>query len=333
MRTNDDIKRLLHLKINNLKLLILICYIKMIEKFICDDCNYVCYDKSNYNRHLKTIKHLNNVNEDVCIKKYNCNCGKFFSSRQGLSRHKKTCQDNVNNSIIIPENSNTNELIKELVNIIKDQQGQFCSVLSSAFKDQSSNLNTAITQINSSSGNNNNKLKNCENVKVQSDNKYITFQFYLDNKCTNAPTLPDFLTEHVRPLINKEPYSVSQIAKVCAEKLKETEDINRPLQALDGTLFMKFKDLKDEEPNWNETNKQIIDDKFARLSNDIVTEEHKEFENKYPDWDKNDELKDKYLKFVKYYPGHNDPKSFSSDREFQNIVKNSEVNKKHHSIK
>ena len=46
------------IKINNLKLLILICYIKMIEKFICDDCNYVCYDKSNYNRHLKTIKHV-----------------------------------------------------------------------------------------------------------------------------------------------------------------------------------------------------------------------------------------------------------------------------------
>lgn len=307
------------------------------SKYNCDLCNYTTDIIGNYNRHINSIKHINNNNKYTI----SCKCGQTFQHKSSLSRHKKTCQQNYNNSItdLISENPENNIVIKELVSMLRDsikqnneQQNYTINTLSDIIKDQNSNLNHAITQIGSSSGNNNIKYKNCENVKINSENKYITFQFYLDNVCCNAPTFTDFLIENVKPLINKEPYCVSQIAKVCAEKLKETKDINRPLQALDGNLFMKLKDIESEEIQWNETDKNKVDDKLARLSNDIVKEEHNRFVEDHPNWNDNDILSNKYMKFVKYYPGHDDPNSFSSEKEFQNIVKNSTVNKKQHAI-
>jgi hypothetical protein len=304
----------------------------MVESFICSECRYTCYNKSNYNRHLQSLKHLNNLNNNLYNKKLICSCGKNFSSRQSLSRHKKKCLEN-DYKILNKDSIINKELVKDLVSLIKDQQNVFTSALLSALKDQSINLNTAITHMASSTGNYNNKLKNCENVKINSDNKYITFQFYLDNKCADAPSLPNFLMEKVRPLINKPPYSVNQIAVACAQKLKETEDILRPLQAIDGTLFVKVNNNEEEDKKWDETNKEKLDNKLANFSNEVVKEEHQKFEETYPNWNENETLQKKYIDFVKYYPGHNSPNSFSSDKSFQTLLKQSEVDKKLHLIK
>jgi hypothetical protein len=138
--------------------------------------------------------------------------------------------------------------------------------------------------------------------------------------------------EKVRPLINKPPYSVNQVAIACAQKLKETEDILRPLQAIDGTLFMKLKEKDEEEIKWDETNKENLDNKLAKFSNEVIKIKHKEFEDAHPNYMDNDILHKKYIEFVKYYPGHNCPNSISSDKSFETLLKYSEVNKKHHLI-
>jgi hypothetical protein len=71
------------------------------DKFCCEKCDYECYKKSDFNKHLLTLKHLNNdimcTNvDDVSQKaandeKYKCVCNKVYSHRQCLYVHKKTC--------------------------------------------------------------------------------------------------------------------------------------------------------------------------------------------------------------------------------------------------
>lgn len=63
-------------------------------RFICEECNYMTDDKSNYNKHFKTNKHLNKIrrtqiNEN---KIYYCKgCNKKFNNRTSLWRHNKKC--------------------------------------------------------------------------------------------------------------------------------------------------------------------------------------------------------------------------------------------------
>jgi hypothetical protein len=63
-------------------------------RFICEECNYMTHDKSNYNKHFKTNKHLNKLKGALTDenKIYKCKgCNKKFNNRTSLWRHKKMC--------------------------------------------------------------------------------------------------------------------------------------------------------------------------------------------------------------------------------------------------
>jgi hypothetical protein len=61
-------------------------------KFICKDCDYVTNRKSQYDRHLSTTKHLLMTNRlHLSTTEYTCECGKKYSCRQNLYRHKQKC--------------------------------------------------------------------------------------------------------------------------------------------------------------------------------------------------------------------------------------------------
>ena len=69
-----------------------------ILKYKCEECNYVTHDKSNYNKHFRTQKHVKNsmgnyVHIEIIEKKnYKCKyCDGIFNNRTSLWRHKKKC--------------------------------------------------------------------------------------------------------------------------------------------------------------------------------------------------------------------------------------------------
>jgi hypothetical protein len=61
-------------------------------KFLCKPCNYICSKKSDYNKHINTIKH-NTINTTKIQHKNSCNCdcGKVYNHRASLYNHKKNC--------------------------------------------------------------------------------------------------------------------------------------------------------------------------------------------------------------------------------------------------
>ena len=68
---------------------------KIIPKFSCNHCDYICSKKSDYDKHLATLKHsmttrgLHDTSPEHTA--YVCECNKAYSCRQNLYRHKRTC--------------------------------------------------------------------------------------------------------------------------------------------------------------------------------------------------------------------------------------------------
>jgi hypothetical protein len=108
---------------------------KKSPKYICNFCNYICYKKYDYIKHVDTKKHKskeNTNNTDGTIltncdfllsnKIYRCNCGNKYKHRQSLFNHKKKCSNiEKNENIVIKKlELNTENLTKLVFNVVKD---------------------------------------------------------------------------------------------------------------------------------------------------------------------------------------------------------------------
>ena len=118
-------------------------------KFVCEDCDFKCCKRSDYERHLNTAKHKMVTNGNKNTPKRNtqhiCCCGKTFKYRQGLSRHKKNCngiQTDTVSETTTPV-SNTND---DLVNVIVKQQEE-TSELKKLLIEQSQQIQAQQKQI------------------------------------------------------------------------------------------------------------------------------------------------------------------------------------------
>ena len=58
----------------------------------CLVCDFLTCRESHWKKHIETKKHKRNTNDDVAKKQeYKCECGKKYTTRQNLHRHKKKC--------------------------------------------------------------------------------------------------------------------------------------------------------------------------------------------------------------------------------------------------
>ena len=81
---------------------------KNLPKYFCVSCNFKCFQKCDWDRHINRPKHLlgkdgNNDKIKKLGKTFFCECGKNFKTNSGLWKHKKLCH-NVENKL------NSNEL-------------------------------------------------------------------------------------------------------------------------------------------------------------------------------------------------------------------------------
>jgi hypothetical protein len=66
----------------------------ILTKYNCEKCQYTCSNLTNFNKHLRTNKHIVrccSTNTQISWVDYNCECGHTYKHRQSFNRHKKTC--------------------------------------------------------------------------------------------------------------------------------------------------------------------------------------------------------------------------------------------------
>jgi len=85
---------------------------KKMKNYICEPCNYISNNKTNYEIHLHTKTHIDNITPDD---KFCCNeCLKIFNHKSNLYRHQKTCKQQKENNENY--NDNQNEIINDINN-------------------------------------------------------------------------------------------------------------------------------------------------------------------------------------------------------------------------
>ena len=144
--------------------------------FCCEKCNFTTVRKSQFDRHLLTLKHKNRENYNKNTTNYNkkssyiCECGKEYNHRASLFNHKKRCfyGKELNSELKVPKSSgeyivkfiNDNDKLKD--NLLRENR---------ELRSQIDIQNQQITELLPKIGNNNtvkqvNKCFLNENVEM-----------------------------------------------------------------------------------------------------------------------------------------------------------------------
>ena len=251
------------------------------EKFNCESCGFLCSKKSNFNKHLLTLKHLNannannhaNNNNAIVNNKYICSiCSHIFNHASSLSRHKKKCnklndndknendkndkndknENDKNDPNKINDQDETISSDKKLINMLIKENADFKNMFQTILfdvvksnKDIQLQMLDAVKQTNT-----NNTINNTNN----SHNKTFNLQFFLNEQCKDAMNIMDFVNSVTLQFSDLESVGklgyVEGISNIMIKKLNEMDVYKRPVHCSDAkreTLYVKDNDIWEKE--------------------------------------------------------------------------------------
>ena len=227
--------------------------------FDCKICDFKCSKKSDWTRHLSTVKHIyghnGNIKENMETTKnakYVCNCSKEFLTNSGLWKHNKICKINLQNNKLdsefdnkeINENTYTGISQETILSILKQN-----SELQQMLIEQ----NKTIIEMAKNAGNNNTNI-----INTNSHNKAFNLNFFLNETCKDAMNIMDFVDSIQLQLSDLENVGkvgyVEGISNIIVKNLKEIDIEKRPVHCTDKkreTMYVKDENKweKDEENN------------------------------------------------------------------------------------
>ena len=245
------------------------------KKYYCTKCDFECFKKYNWDRHLSTSKHQNDTNGDIFEGKkgekgqketFECKfCHKEYHQKRNLWRHNKICGQNDSDKLIdylIKENKEMKELILEIVK--------------------------------------NGTTNNSHNT-TNSHNKAFNLNFFLNETCKNAMNITEFVDSiklQLADFINVgELGFVEGISNIIAKNLNSLDETVRPIHCTDQkreTFYVKDQDKWEKEEQDKKRIKKMI--KKVAFKNENLM---KNFKEVYPDYnDPNSKRSDQYSKTV-----------------------------------
>jgi len=218
------------------------------KKYCCINCDYYTSNKKDYNKHIKTLKHIKQqistdcqhfIPKNLQTSSFECNkCKKKYKDRSGLWRHNKNCK-------YISENEDNNYCEinnNELINYLMKENSELKKMIIDVCK----NNNNIITN------------NNC-------NNKTFNLQLFLDETCKNAMNIMDFANSIQLKLTDLENIGelgyVEGISKIIIDKLKLLDVTERPVHCSDfkrDVLYVKDSDKWEKENNDFSKIKKVI---------------------------------------------------------------------------
>jgi len=281
---------------------------KNLQKYVCENCDFTCCMKCDWERHIIRPKHINNAKwkpEEIkkLKKTYICDCGKNFITNSGLWKHNKIC------SKIICEikSNNSDPTDKELIVMLLKQNTQLIE------------QNVELTK---------NGIHNTTNShNTNSLNKTFNLQFFLNETCKDAMNIMDFVDSIKLQLTDLEKVGeigyVEGISNIITTNLKALDVTQRPIHCTDKkreTLYIK------DEDKWEKENdeKKKIRKAIKKVANKNIRLLQK-FKEAHPDCGKSaSKFSDQYNKII---IESMDTDKENEDKIIQNISKNVTIDK------
>ena len=324
--------------------------------FVCKNCDYITYRKSQYDRHVLTAKHLmaTDGNKKVPISQhfFNCICGKKYKDRTGLWKHKKKCYNLYTNDT----NDNDNDTNDHDTNDNNDTNNY-----TNDDNDANHNTNNYTNDVNNDNDNdysfdqneiqideefkitpkmfydllkqNNELQKNLielaskpiigNNNNVNSNNKTFNLQVFLNETCKDALNINEFVNQITLSISDLEETGklgyAEGISKVFIKNLKHTDITRRPIHCSDSKreiLYIKNEDQWSKDDNQKTTIKNAI--KQVANKNIKQISEWQKHNPKYSDPES--KQNDKYMKIV--LNSMSGSTKEEAEKNYEKIVKN-----------
>jgi hypothetical protein len=284
----------------------------MSNKFVCNACDFCADSNFGWKRHIKTNKHIRNVQYGG---KYFCKCGKAYSHRPALCLHKKKCTYKEPDEVKKSDMEIMCEMVKDVIQHQTATQNEHSTFMREIFAELVQNMQKkqlAIENQNNIDNQNNiqqqNNIDNQNNIQQQNNIKQLNnfnLHVFLNEDCKNAMNIHDFInsmefnTDHAEQVLEKG--LPKTIGSVLSHELEKLDQTTRPIHCTDlkrQTMFINS-GTEEGEPEWTkDENKEIFFSKIERMANRMVSTINM-WKQKYPDYDRDDDLNDRYLKLVK----------------------------------
>jgi vacuolar-type H+-ATPase subunit F/Vma7 len=209
----------------------------------------------------------------LCI----CNCGKEYTTRAGLWKHKKKCLNESTTPNI--EENDLNDLVvnKELIMMIL-KQNQDMLKENSELKHMMIDTQTQMFKV----------IENGTHNHTNSHNKSFNLQFFLNETCKNAMNITEFVDSLQLQLSDLEKVGevgyIEGISNIIIKKLNALDISERPIHCTDKkreTMYIRDEDKWEKEDDKHMKMHKMVR-KVANKNINLISE----FQKLYPDWKK-----------------------------------------------
>jgi len=286
--------------------------------FYCKICDFKCSKLSNYENHVKTKKHLYRLSgnqmetletqenaEIFFIEDHNCicNCGKKYTSKSGLWKHKKMCNQKICDY--------SHKTMEELPEDFKITPQMFYDLLK-----QNNELQKTLLEMAKEKAPTN--ITNCGN-----NNKTFNLNMYLNETCKEAINISQFVSQIQLTISDLEETGklgyAEGISKVFIKNLNEMETTERPIHCSDSKREILY--IKDDN-EWHkeDINRTILTKAIKQVANKNI-KQITEWQKLHPNYnDPSSKQSDKYMKIV--LNSMSGSTKEESDKNYDKIIKN-----------
>lgn len=267
---------------------------KSCKFYRCEKCDYVTSRLSSWRKHIETIKHKKGemilsvqlFQTPEMDTNYACQCGKTYSKKNNLCRHKKKCEVgsvSVSAETVTEEtdegisNTQARAIVKKLGANAGYGSDEELVVVPKQF------LYSIIERATEP------KIVYNGNVSITNN----SLNLFLNQKCSDAMTIQDFARKMLVSISDLDGIKADCLAQVIINNLKPLSLTERPFHCTDIDRSEWF--VKDADNGWEEDNGTRI---ITAGEHGIARKWPSEFEAAHPGWQGNDKLKDKYVRLA-----------------------------------
>ncbi len=237
---------------------------KVAPKFCCEKCEYSTSRKGNWIKHLTTRKHKILTNTDAFATKvapFKCSCGRYYKHRQSLFTHVKKCK--------FKEDKKEEKKDKELDELAALSKTDLLNV-----------IKEMIPKIGNTTNNNS-----------------INIQVFLDEKCKDAMTIQNFVTQltmTIEDIVRHKNSGLPDgVSNILIENLKPIPLMERPIHCTD--VKKRTWMVNDATEGWKEDNGKIV----IKEAGFGINKRFQDIWNKaYPEWQYNEQLQKHWVELV-----------------------------------